>query len=116
VEAMTIRLEKLGLIPKGSRDYLKEARFEVRKAVPVLELQSHPLTDAAYSERYKFLAVHAYERGEISEGQLTRFLRCDPVTSRSIVADCRTGSDMATDGRLETLHLEFQHSLLSEGD
>jgi Zn-dependent peptidase ImmA (M78 family)/DNA-binding XRE family transcriptional regulator len=116
VEAMTLRLEKLGLIPKGTRDFLKEARFKVREAARILELPLHLVTDADYPERYKFLAVHAYDRGEISEGQLARFLRCDPVTARGIVTECRTSSDVAADGRLETSHLELQHSLLAQVD
>jgi hypothetical protein len=36
------------------------------------------------------------------------------VTARQIVTECLTSTDVAADGRLETLHLdEFQKSLLS---
>ena len=111
-EAMTLRLERLGLIPKGARDYLKESRFEPHKATRILNLSSHPIAGAPYPERYKFLAVHAYERGEITEIQLAGFLRCDPVTARGIVSECLTSSDMTADGRLETMHLDFPQSLL----
>lgn len=114
VEAMALRLEGLGLIPKGTRDYLKEERFEVRKAAQILYLARHPVSDAPYPERYKFLAVHAYEQGKLSEGQLSRFLRCDPVTARGIVAECRTSRDVGEDGRVETLRLNLQDSLLSD--
>src|SRR5207237_4067947 len=38
VEAMTLRLEKLGLIPKGSSENLKDAGFSPKKAGQVLEL------------------------------------------------------------------------------
>ena len=111
-EAMTLRLERLGLIPKGTRDFLKESRFEVRKASRILDLPSHPVTDTPYPDRYKYLAVHAYERAEITETELATFLRCDPVTARGIVSDCLTGSEMGSDGRLETFQLDFQRSLL----
>ncbi len=114
VEAMALRLEGLGLIPRGTRDYLKEERFEVRKAAKILELPGHPVSDEPFPERYKFLAVQAYEQGKLSEGQLARLLRCDPVTARAIVAECLTVRDLTEDGRLETRRMNFQDSLLSD--
>lgn len=113
-EAMTLRLERLGLVPKGTRDHLKESRFEVRKASALLGLAARVAADEPYPERYKFLAVHAYERAEITEGELARLLRCDPVAARGIVADCLSSSDVTPEGLLETLRLDFQHSLLSD--
>lgn len=114
VEAMTLRLEKLGLIPKGSSENLKDSRFSPMKAAQMLELLPHSETSQPYPQRYKFLAVHAYEQGKITQVQLARFLRCDVVTARRIVTECLTSADVAADGRLEMLHLEeFQKSLLS---
>jgi Zn-dependent peptidase ImmA (M78 family)/transcriptional regulator with XRE-family HTH domain len=114
VEAMTLRLEKLGLIPKGSSENLKESRFRPMKAGQILELLPHPETSRPYPQRYKFLAVLAHEQGKITQVQLARFLRCDVVTARQIVTECLTSSDVAADGRLEILNLEeFQKSLLS---
>ncbi len=114
VEAMALRLEKLGLIPKGSSESLKESRFSPMKASQTLELLPHPETSHPYPQRYKFLAVHAHEHEKITQVQLARFLRCDVVTARQIVTQCLTSSDVAADGRLEMLHLEeFQKSLLS---
>lgn len=114
VEAMTLRLEKLGLIPKGSSESLKESNFSPMKAAQMLELLSHPETSQPYPQRYKFLAVHAYEQGKITQVQLAGFLRCDVVTARQVVTECLTSTDVAADGRLETLHLEeFQRSLLT---
>ena len=80
------------------------------------ELLPHPETSQPYPQRYKFLAVHAYEQGKITQVQLARFLRCDGdvVMARQIVTECLTSPDVAADGRLEVLHLgEFQKSLLS---
>lgn len=114
VEAMSLRLEKLGLIRKGSSEHLKESKFSPMKAAQMLELLAHPETSQPYPKRYKFLAVHAYEQGKITQVQLARFLRCDVVTARQIVTECQTSTDVAADGRLEMLHLEeFQKSLLS---
>ncbi len=114
VEAMALRLEKLGLIPKGSSENLKESKFSPMKATQILELLPHPETSHPYPQRYKFLAVHAYEHEKITQVQLAHFLRCDVVTARQVVTECLTSSDVAADGRLEMLHLdEFQKSLLS---
>ncbi len=67
VEAMARRLEELSLIPKGSWQYLKEAKFAPKHAAELLGLQPLPTNDEPYPERYKYLAVHAYERGEIGD-------------------------------------------------
>jgi Zn-dependent peptidase ImmA (M78 family)/DNA-binding XRE family transcriptional regulator len=114
-EAMSLRLEGLGLIPKGCWNYIKkESRFQVRKASAVLQLPAHPETKDPFPERYKFLAVHAHEQEKISEGQLARFLRCDPVTAREIVAQCLTSRMIDEDGQEHTFQLEFQNSLLPD--
>lgn len=117
LEAMTLRLEGMGLIPQGTREYLKESRFEVRKATEVLSLPKHPVSDEPLSDRYKYLAVHAYERGELTEGQLARFLRCDPVTAREMVARYLTTPEVSLDGEYLAIsaQAESQFSLLSDG-
>jgi Zn-dependent peptidase ImmA (M78 family) len=112
VEAMALRLEHLGLILKGSAANLRESRFSPAKAAAMLALAPHPETPAPYPERYKFLAVHAFDQGKITQGQLARFLRCDPVTARKIVTDCLTSTDVSADGRWETLDLEEVHQRL----
>jgi len=114
VEAMSLRLEKLGLIPKGCSENLKESRFSPMKAAQMLELMPYSETSQPYPQRYKFLAIHAYDQGSITQVQLARFLRCDIVTARQIVTECLTSTDVAADGRLEMLHLEeVQKSLLA---
>jgi Zn-dependent peptidase ImmA (M78 family) len=115
LEAVTIRLEGMGLIPRGTREHLKESRFEARKATELLGLPKHPVSCDQLPDRYKYLAVHAYERGEVSEGQLARFLRCDPVTAREIVARYLTTSEVSSEGENLAIsaQAESQYSLLS---
>jgi Zn-dependent peptidase ImmA (M78 family) len=117
LEAMTLRLEAMGLIPRGTREHLKESRFEARKATEVLGLPKHTVGDDPLSDRYQYLAVHAYERGELSEGQLAGFLRCDPVTARETVASYLTASEVSMEGENLTVsaQAESQFSLLSDG-
>src|SRR5713101_224336 len=81
VEAMALRLQKFGLIPKGSSENLKESKFSPLKATQMLELLPHPETSQPYPLRYKFLAVHAYQQDKITQVQLAHFLRCDVVTA-----------------------------------
>ena len=49
-------------------------------------LQSQPVNDEPFPERYKYLAVAAYERGEIGDSDLAYYLRCDIVRARKIAA------------------------------
>jgi len=113
VEAMAIRLEQLGLIPRGSWSLIKESKFAPRQAAVLLDLPAHHDKLDYYPERYKYLAVHAFEQEKISEEQLAHFLRCDPVTAREIVMECLTRTRMDDDGSERSVQLEFQCSLLS---
>ena len=107
VEAMAIRLETLELIPKGIRDYLKESRFEVRRATELLSLHPNPVTNQRFSDRYVFLAAHAFDRGELSEGELAAILRCDRVTAREIVENrLSTTGDVSDDGSPRPMDFE----------
>lgn len=112
VEAMALRLEQLQLIPKGSWALIKESKFAPRQAAALLNLPAHEETLDYYPERYKFLAVHAFEHEKISEEQLAHFLRCDPVSARETVRECLTGRFIADDGLEQAVQLEFQRSLM----
>src|SRR5229473_7046428 len=59
VEALALRLEQLGLIQRGSWQFLKESKFSPREAAELLSLQSQPINDEPFPERYKYLAVAA---------------------------------------------------------
>ena len=112
VEAMALRLEQLLLISRGSWALIKESKFAPRQAAALLNLPARRETPEYYPERYKYLAVHAFEHEKISQEQLAQFLRCDPVTAREIVNECLTGRFTADDGREQAVQLEFQQSLL----
>jgi hypothetical protein len=113
VQAMTLRLEELGLIGRGSWDLLAEKGFKPRKASEDLGLTlRRAKSDEAYPQRYKFLAVQAYCLGKISEGQLCRFLRSDRVTARGIVAECTSHRFVDEGGEVQEQCLPFEDSLL----
>jgi len=114
LEAMTLRVEQLGLIPKGTWENLKESRFAPRKAEQMLSLPSHPIDYSVVPERYTYLAVHAFERGELGDSDLAHYLRCDVITAREIVARTLTSHEVGPSGEDQTVRMEFARSLLSK--
>ncbi len=116
VEAMALRLEYLRLIPKGIRDHLKESKFSPQKAAKALQLNEHPRTDGRFSDRYCFLAVQAFDAGQLSEGQLAAVLRCDRIEAREIVARYLEATVTGNDGQHDRIQMDFDFSLLSENN
>lgn len=114
LEAMTLRLEDLSLIPKGVLEHLKESRFEVRKAEELLGFVEKRESVQRFSDRYISLAVHAFDSGELSEGQLAAVLRCDRLEARRIVGGFLTETDVTEKGEWLEFQLESQRSLLAE--
>jgi Zn-dependent peptidase ImmA (M78 family)/transcriptional regulator with XRE-family HTH domain len=115
VQAMTLRLEELRLIDRGAWDYLTESGFKANRAREALDLptrRSRP--EEPYPERYKFLAVLAYQEEAISEGQLAHFLRCDRVTARGIVAECVRRAETDAEGNSALMTFPFKRSLLAQ--
>jgi Zn-dependent peptidase ImmA (M78 family)/DNA-binding XRE family transcriptional regulator len=84
-ESMIRRLEELRLIPIGTWEHLKQERFRLREAQKFLGLKSIHADDEPFSPRYLALAVEAWQRGELSEGQLARVLRTDRLGARELV-------------------------------
>jgi Zn-dependent peptidase ImmA (M78 family)/DNA-binding XRE family transcriptional regulator len=85
VEAMVRRLEELRLIPVGTWDRLQREKFQVREAQQLLGLEPLRGDDELLPSRYITLAVEAWQRELLSEGQLARFLRTDRVSARERV-------------------------------
>ncbi|MDT8427947.1 MAG: XRE family transcriptional regulator [Pseudomonadales bacterium] len=96
MQAMALRLESLGLIPRGSWDAINEARVPMKdlKQEAGVEPASNHDSLEPYPQRYKLLAVEAFENALITEGQLARLLRCSRIQAREIVEQCsKTPSD-----------------------
>src|SRR5229473_1826986 len=113
VEALALRLEQLGLIQRGSWQFLKESKFSPREAAELLSLQTQPINDEPFPERYKYLAVAAYERGEIGDSDLAHYLRCDIVRAREIASITLSSREMDSTGEQSALRIDFAKSLLS---
>jgi Zn-dependent peptidase ImmA (M78 family)/transcriptional regulator with XRE-family HTH domain len=114
LEAMTLRVEQLGLIPRGTWDHLKESRFAPRKADAMLGLATPSIDDGTVPERYRYLAVQAYERGALGDTDLAHYLRCDVVTAREVVQSMLTSREIMPSGEERSLMMDFPVSLLRE--
>ncbi len=79
-----LRLEGLKLLPGGTWERLRDRGFKVREAQEQLGLVAYPHDDPL-PLRYRFLAVQAYEEGELTEGELCRLLRQDRLSTRQTV-------------------------------
>jgi Zn-dependent peptidase ImmA (M78 family)/transcriptional regulator with XRE-family HTH domain len=113
IEAMALRLEQLGLIPRGSRQFLKGSKFSPREAAELLRLQPRPADDEPFPERYRYLAVAARERGEIGDSDLAHYLRCGVVRAREIAAVTLSSRELESTGEESAWRVDFARSLLN---
>ncbi len=114
MEAMALRLESLGLLKTGTWELQKEKGLPVREAEKGLGLMTEASPEPAYPERYKFLAVHAYERGELSEKELANYLRCDVWEARRVIQESMLSVEVDAEGRAHQMQADFEASLLAD--
>jgi Zn-dependent peptidase ImmA (M78 family)/DNA-binding XRE family transcriptional regulator len=114
LEAMALRLESLGLLRQGTWKLQKEKRIPVREAEKYLGLSVDTRPEPAYPDRYKLLAVHAYERGELSEKELANYLRCDIWEARRVIQESMLSVEVDADGHLHPMQADFEASLLTD--
>jgi Zn-dependent peptidase ImmA (M78 family)/DNA-binding XRE family transcriptional regulator len=100
LEAMTRRLEEIRLIPSGTWDRLQQEKFSVREAQQLLGLGSVNCDDEMLPSRYITLAVEAWQMGELSEGQLARFLRTDRLGARERINRLTQATPEGSEGDL----------------
>ena len=111
VEAMMLRLEELGVLPRGTWVLLRDRGFKVREAQKHLGLQPHPSSDRLLPLRYEFLAARAYEDENLTEGQLARFLRTDRVSARGVLQRLSSAVHVLDGGEVASLPLELAVSI-----
>ncbi len=87
VQALILRLEELDRLPSGTWERLEHEGFKVRRAQELLGIDANPPELDLLPKRYLHLAVLAYSKQKLSEGQLARNLRTDRVTARALVED-----------------------------
>ncbi|MCI0486040.1 MAG: XRE family transcriptional regulator [Blastocatellia bacterium] len=112
VQALIIRLEKLRRLPAGTWDRLESEGFKPRRAQELLGIDANPEEQYLLPRRYLNLAVMAYEKELLSEGQLARFLRSDRVSARVLVEELshRFNAETEEDG-YESFELDMSQTL-----
>jgi Zn-dependent peptidase ImmA (M78 family)/DNA-binding XRE family transcriptional regulator len=85
VQALILRLENLKRLPYGTWDKLKAEGFKVRKAQEILGIDAASAVTETMPRQYVTMAVYAFKKGLISEGELARYLRVDRLTAREQV-------------------------------
>jgi Zn-dependent peptidase ImmA (M78 family)/transcriptional regulator with XRE-family HTH domain len=112
VEGLAVRLEELRLLPVGTWDRLKQAGFKVREAQALLGLPARPEDEPLLPVRYRYLAIEAYQRADLSEGQFARYLRADRVEARRMAAGLVSRPDVDDEGAVSALPLDLSGALV----
>jgi Zn-dependent peptidase ImmA (M78 family) len=115
VEALAKRLESLRMLPGGTWDILQNRGFKVREAENFLQLPSHRYLEQELPPRYQFLAVEAYQRKRLTEGQLAHYLRADRVEARRIVRNLTRQAHVSQEGAITSLDVDFAQTYSRAG-
>ena len=111
VEAMMLRLEELRLLPGGSWERLRDRGFKVQEAQEQLGLSPHLRDERVLPLRYQYLAALAYEKEELTEGELTRILRVDRVAARQLVQELTQSSHLQEEGQVDSFFIDLARSV-----
>ncbi len=105
VQALTLRLEGLRLVPPGTWDRLRDNDFQPRAAARLLGLEQAEQAAEALPLHYRLLAVQLYADGEITEPQLARYLGTDIVGARRAYQELTETRDVSDDGSPQIVDL-----------
>jgi Zn-dependent peptidase ImmA (M78 family) len=107
VEAMTRRLETLGGIPRGTWERISAQGVQGSREQAYLGIKSRRPERLRLPERYRRLAVQAFEEEKITESELMRLLRSSRVEARETVESLTQTCDLDSAGRPYQLELDF---------
>jgi Zn-dependent peptidase ImmA (M78 family)/DNA-binding XRE family transcriptional regulator len=105
VQALTLRLQDLRLVPPGTWDKLRDNDFQPRAAARMLGLEPSDQPADTLPLHYQLLAVQLYADGEITEPQLARYLNTDIVGARRAYQDLTETGDVSEDGSPQIVDL-----------
>jgi Zn-dependent peptidase ImmA (M78 family)/DNA-binding XRE family transcriptional regulator len=106
VQALTLRLEDLRLVRAGTWDRLRDHNFQPRAAARLLGLDADDERAAeSLPFHYCILATQLYADGEITEGQLARYLGTDIVGARRAYQRLTQTRDVSDDGASQIVDL-----------
>lgn len=105
VQALTLRLEDLQLIPSGTWDKLRDHNFQPRLAAQDMGLKTPARSAEMLPIHYRSVAAQLYADGDITESQLARYLRTDIVGARLSYQELTASRDVAEDGSSQIVDL-----------
>ena len=106
VQALTLRLEDLRLVPAGTWDTLRDNDFQPRAAARLLGLgAARPASARPCRSTTGSCAVQLYADGEITEPQLARYLGTDIVGVRRAYQELTETGDVSDDGSPQIIDL-----------
>ncbi len=111
VQALVLRLEELRRLPSGTWERLEAEGFKVRRAQELLGIDANPPIKHLLPRRYVDLAVLAYHKHKLSEGQLSRMLRTDRVAARLQVEEASRRFNAERDEKFASLELDLASPL-----
>jgi Zn-dependent peptidase ImmA (M78 family)/DNA-binding XRE family transcriptional regulator len=112
-QAMTLRLEGIGLVPSGTWDSLKNTGL--KPEVAQQELGEKAVEDEgaeAVPVRFRTLAVQAFHQDLIGESELARLLRVDRIRAREIARETQALNEVSDGGLVGQFLLPFDRSLV----
>jgi Zn-dependent peptidase ImmA (M78 family) len=106
VEAMTRRLEALNCVRRGMWEQLS-GKLDGSRVQAHLGIAGRKAERLRLPERYRRLAVQAYEAEKVTETELARLLRCSRVEARETVQALTETSEVGATGQPYQLDLNF---------
>ncbi len=100
MEALTLRLEDMNLLPTGTWEGLQVRGLKVGELRQRLGLGDIPARAQPFPLRYQYLAFEALTRGVISEGRFARLLNVDRLEASWIARELQ---DQLSDGAEQNL-------------
>jgi Zn-dependent peptidase ImmA (M78 family)/transcriptional regulator with XRE-family HTH domain len=111
VQALVLRLETLKRLAAGTWDRLITEGFEVQKAQHLLGIDANAPVRDLFPQRYVSLAVMAFRNGQLSEGQLAKYLRTNRLAARLTVEELQNRVHREFEGDFTELELDLAQPL-----
>lgn len=88
-QSLSLRLEELELLPNQTWERLKDHGIKIREVEREVGLEPAVSNTDMLPSYYKQLAIEAFDKGDITEGQFARFLRMDRLVARAAAEELR---------------------------
>ncbi len=106
LSALVRRLENLGVAPNGTWERMRERGIKVKDAQEQLGLSPIPEQSSMLPLRYQYLAVEAFEKGEISEGLFATLLRVNRLNARAVTQKLSSHTSDVTHDQLIDISID----------